>query len=266
MRSLSIILLIFFSLVLPARSQLITFPEKQNTVTDYFGDVDLETKTKIAELAKEMRRITSINFEVAVLRSTDSLDAETYGRKLYDVWDVGQKKEGLDHGILLLVVILDREVKIIAGEGVDHIMTPSVKENLEWGVFPSLGRGEISKGVFIGSTAITRLVLEEGPRYEKRWKPKINPRNFSIMFFALCAAAILLTIIFGGTFLTVFGTIAGGLFGYFLLDVFGLFVGATVGFLLNVWRVKKEKSLAEIELKKVYDEWKEKKRKEERGL
>ncbi|MEE8637810.1 MAG: TPM domain-containing protein [Candidatus Margulisiibacteriota bacterium] len=266
MRSLSIILVILFFLVLPVHSQEITFPEKQNTVTDYFGDVDLETKTKIAELAKELRRITSINFEVAVLRSTDPLDAETYGRKLYDVWDVGRKAKGLDHGILLLVVILDREVKVIAGEGVDHILTPSVKESLEWGIFPSLGRGEISKGVFIGSTAITRLVLEGWPRYERRWKPKINPRNFSIMLFALCAAAILLTIIFGGTFLTVFGTIVGGLFGYFLLGVFGLFVGATIGFLLNVWKVKKEKSLAETELKKVYDEWKEQKRKEKRGL
>jgi uncharacterized membrane protein YgcG len=240
MRSLSFVFLILFVLVLPAHSQLITFPEKQDTVTDYFGDVDLETKTKIAELAKELRRVTSINLEVAVLRSTDPLDAETYGRKLYEVWDVGQKKEGLDHGILLLVAILDREVKIIAGKGVDYILTPSVKESIEWGVFPSLGKGEISKGVFIGAAAITRLVLEEWPRYERRWRPQIDLRNFPIILFALTVAAVLLTLIFGGTFLTAFGTIVGGLFGYFLLGAFGLFIGAAMGFLLNIRKVKKE--------------------------
>ena len=260
--------LLFLSLgmsFVPVQAQEGGIPEKQNTVTDYYGRVNAETKIQVEDLADELRRVTSVNLEVLVIRSTLPLDADAYGRRIYDEWDVGRKEKGLEHGVLLLVAILDREVRIIAGEGVEYILTPKVREEIQWGMFPSLGRGEISKSVLIGSTAISRLILEEWPRYEKRKESRVDMRLLPFVLFSLVLAAFLLALIFGKDFLTMFGTVVGGLFGYFLLGIFGAVVGAAVGFLINVWTARKGESEAERAARRIYEEWKAGRKKPEGG-
>jgi uncharacterized membrane protein YgcG len=254
MRRLSFILLILSVLVLSAHSQELVFPEKHDTVTDYTGEVDAEVKARIKDLADELRRITSVNLAVAVIRTTKPLDADSYSKELYDLWDVGRKEEGLDHGVLLLVAILDREVKIIAGRGVDFILTPKIREDMQWSLFPLLGEGEISQAVYVGGVAISQFIQMEWPKYRGPAK-EIDVRTFSVVLFSLFAAAILLTLIFGGDFLTVFGTIVGGLFGFLLLEYVGLILGAAIGFLVNIWVPVSEAAREEKVRARIYKEW-----------
>lgn len=251
------LILLFF--VLPVNSQDITFPEKQDTVTDYTYEVDPETREKVRELAGELRRVTSINLAVAVIHSTRPLDLDTYAKELYDKWDVGRREKGLDHGVLLLVAILDRGVKIIVSEGVDHVLTPKIREDMQWGLFPLLGEGEISEAVHVGAAAITQFLLTEWPKLE-RPERKIDIRTISLILFSLTIVAVILTLLFGGDFFTAFGTVVGGLFGYVLLGYVGLIVGATIGFLLNIWAPIKKAGKEEKERAQLYKKWSEEKR------
>jgi uncharacterized membrane protein YgcG len=200
---------------------------------------------------------------VIVVRSTLPLDADTYAKKVYDDWDVGRKEKGLDHGVLLLVSIIDRQVRVLPGSGVDFILTPRVRENIQWGVFPSLGRGRISQAVYIGAMAISRLVLEEWPRYEEYRRARLDVQRLSLVAFILFLVAVFITLIFDLGFLVGFGMVVGGLFGYLLLDVFGMVIGALLGFLLNFWVSKGEETQAQKEARRVYEEFKMKKKRQE---
>ena len=254
MRKHFFLLLILSILILPAYSQEIIFPDKQNTVTDQTGEMDPETRARIKDLGEELRRVTSVNLAVVVVRTVKPLDSETYAKKLYDLWDVGQKEKGLDQGVLLLVVMLDREVKIVAGKGVEFILTPKIREDIQWRLFPFLGRGEIPHAVHVGAAGISQFILTEWPRYRGPER-MIDPRTFSIVLFSLAASAVLLTLIFGGDFLTAFGTFVGGLFGFLLLEYVGLIIGAAIGFLINIWVPVSEAAREEKVRARTYKEW-----------
>ena len=259
-------MLILSVLVLPAQSQEITFPEKHDTVTDYSGEIDAKTKARIRDLASELRRVTSVNLAVAVIPTTTPLDADSFGKELYERWDVGRREEGLDRGVLLLVVLLDREVKIIAGRGVDFILTPKIREDMQWSLFTLLGKGKISEAVYVGSESLSQFIQMESPKNQEPAK-KTDVRTFPVVLFSLAAAAVLLTVIFGGNFLTFLGTIVGGLFGFLLLQYVGLIVGAAIGFLINIWIPVSEAARQQRIKARIYKEWikRRKERKHEGG-
>ncbi len=238
-------------------------PKPAGFVSDFYHQVDDVTEDKIEELADELRRVTSINLMVVVVRSSLPLNADAYAKKIYDDWDVGRKEKGLDHGVLLLVAIIDREVRILPGSGVDFILTPRIREDIQWGVFPSLGRGRISEGVYIGAMAISRMMLEEWPRYEEYRRARVDMQKLSLVAFVLFITAVFTTLIFNLGFLAGFGMVVGGLFGYLLLDVFGMVIGALLGFSLNFWVSKSEETEAEKEARRVYEEFKMKKKSQE---
>ncbi len=249
MRFASFILLLLM-LALPANPQDIPLVPRKNTVTDTFGVMDVKIEKKIVELAEELRRITSINLAVAILHTTQPVDPKTYGELLYDRWDLGQKKMGLDHGVLILIAIVEHDVKIIAGSGVDYVLTPEIKEKIEINIYPSLVRGEIAEGAYFGAAAITKLILEGRPAYIPE---EIGFRTITVAAFALVISAILLSIIFRGNFLTIFGTIVGGLFGFLFFDFPGMFLGAAMGFFLNIGPRERKETEAEKELRKLME-------------
>lgn len=252
---LTAFILSFFN---PACSQDMELPDQPDTISDQYNMVRQEHKQEIIALAQDLKRITSVKLTVAVVQLTKPADAATYGKALYDRWDVGQKSKGLDHGVLLLIAVLDREVKIISSEKLDMILTPEIINTIEISLYPAMGEGKISEAAYQGAAAITKLIIEEWPRYLK--EEKTDPRVVSMIIFSLLVSAILLTLIFGGTFLTAFGTIVGGLFGYLLGGILGLIIGATIGFVVNLFGTRQKESKAEKEFRAIYERWKARQR------
>lgn len=257
-------LLLLLMVAFPAYAQRPEFPPKPaGFVSDFYHQVGDDIEDKIEDIADELRRVTSINLMVIVVRSTLPLDADAYAKKVYDDWDVGRKEKGLDHGVLLLVSIIDREVRVLPGSGVDFILTPRIRENIQWAVFPSLGRGRISEGVYIGAMSISRMIMGEWPKYEGLRRARLDMQRLSLVAFILFLTAVFTTLIFNLNYLAGFGMVVGGLFGYLLLDVFGTVIGALLGFLLNFWVSGREETAAEKEVRKVYEEFKRKKKSQE---
>lgn len=242
-----------FSEVDTPKKEKVFFPKKAGVVTDYFRFIKDDTEKEIEKEAKELNKITSFNLAVAVIHTALPLDPETYGQELYDKWDVGNKEQGFDHGILLLIDIIDHKVIIVPGEEVKFILRPRIIEDLQWGLFPILNKGDISKATYVGAKAITRYVSIEWTKHmQRRW---ITLRTFLLVLGGLTASSIVLSLIFKGTFMTVFGTIVGGLIGFLLLKWVGLGLGATIGFLMNLWGPAQKEGAAEKELRVLYEQW-----------
>ncbi|MDD4179925.1 MAG: TPM domain-containing protein, partial [Candidatus Margulisbacteria bacterium] len=101
-------IVLLFSFSAAVWGQKIELIEPQGVLTDYSGYISPSAREKINELAERLHSITSVNLRVVVVRQLDPIDPETYGRQLYDRWDIGQTREHLDHGVLLLISIVDR--------------------------------------------------------------------------------------------------------------------------------------------------------------
>lgn len=240
MRILTFLLLLSLLICGTVLAQTGPLVEPQDTVSDYADVVEPAAKDRIKQLADEVRRTASVNLKVVVLRTIELVDSETYGRQLYDRWDIGQAKEGLERGVLLLVSILDRKVKIVVGGEVRKVIPPAAQEKIEWGVLASLSRGRFSEGVELGVTAISQLILAEWPREGPRGL-KIDWQTASLPLFFLFVVTVGLTLIVGGGFIMAFSTVVGGLFGYIFLGNLGMVLGGALGFFLNYGRAGKQK-------------------------
>jgi uncharacterized membrane protein YgcG len=221
-------------------AQRVEILKEEGIVSDYADVIDNYSKERVKRLADELKRITSVQYRVVVLHSLEMMqvvDAQAYGQQLFDRWDIGQAKEGLEHGVLLLISIVDRQVKIILGRQVEKILPQEEKEKMEWAIMAELSRGNFSGGIEIGSGLIVQHILVHWPTMGP-WRIGLNWEKASLPFFILTIVSIALTLVTGGNFIMGFSMLVGGVFGYIFMGVPGLMLVASLAFFINYGRSK----------------------------
>jgi uncharacterized membrane protein YgcG len=249
----SLVLLCLLCCALPLQAQkLDDLAELKGTVTDQAEIISPAVNDKIELLAERLHKVTAVNFRVLVVRTLETPDINTYSQQLYNRWDVGGRTKGLDNGVLLLVSLLDRQVKIVAGKQVDQALNAKNREDIEWSVLAQLSKGMFAEGVELGATAISGAIIANWPKTEPAGL-RINWQKASLPLFLLFVFGVAITLVVGGGFLMAFGTIVGGLFGYIFLGMFGLIMGALLGFFLFYGRNEQQELLALYEGKQAVE-------------
>jgi uncharacterized membrane protein YgcG len=215
----------------------------KGTMTDQAAVMAPEAITRIDQQAEHLAKATGVNLRILVVRTLETPDFNSYGRQLYDRWDVGGRNQGLDRGVLLIVSLLDSQVKIVAGKELEQYLTATDREGIEQGILAQLAKGKMAEGVELGATAITQQLISDGPAQEK--PGQINWKKASWPLFLLFILSVAVTLVVGGGFLMAFGTVVGGLFGYIFLGIFGLIMGALLGFFLFFGR-SEQRELREL--------------------
>ena len=261
MRIFTFLLLWFCFLCPPLGAQKVELVQPYDVVSDYTEEISTVTKEKVKRLAEELHFITSVNMKVVVIRQLQSMvDAATYARQLYDRADIGQEKEGLAHGVLLLISLLDRQVKIVVGKEVEKVLPFEMRDKFEWNVIASLSKGQFSEAVEVGAGLISYQILRywprEGPGLQVDWQ------KASLPLFLLFIIAVALTLVVGGGFIMAFSILVGGLFGYIFLDTLGMVFGGALGFFINYGRNEKRIKKEIEEGKKAVEEVKTEGKKE----
>ena len=138
----------------------VRFPQLQGYVNDFAGVISNEDGSKIEDLAKELEDKTTAQLAVVTIKSTEPETIETYAVKLFEKWGIGQK--GKDNGILLLVAVEDREVRIEVGYGLEGAIPDVLAHRIiEENIIPYFKSKDYSNGIFSGSLALLRLIANE---------------------------------------------------------------------------------------------------------
>ena len=132
-----------------------TYPEPTGYVVDQAGILSEATKQQIAQQATALAQGTGPEIAVVTLSSIAPESIESYGIHLADRWKVG--KRGLDNGVILLVAVQERKVRIEVGRGAEAVLTDAEAGRiLASDVVPHLKRGDWDGGVLAGTQAIVR--------------------------------------------------------------------------------------------------------------
>lgn len=259
-RAIFLLLLLNFSPIISYADQSFTFPDQMGTVTDYANVVGPQAAAKVSEMNEELRRVTSVNFAVLVVRQLPpGIKIETYGAAVYRKWDVGRETQGLQHGALLVISILDREVKLTTGKEVDWVVPRRSREQTEWDVMAILSRGWFPQAVEIGAMEITNKILAGWYATHQPIRFAVDLGAASLMMFVLFFAAVVVTLVAGGDFMMGFNIFIGGLFGFTYFNLAGLILFAALGFVFTYKTIGK-KPPAEVEEEYVPREKKHEKR------
>jgi uncharacterized membrane protein YgcG len=216
----------------------VELPDPQDTVNDYFNVINNDTKQTVRSLSTQISSLKAVNFKVALVMTTAPEDPYVFGRALYAKWNLGQTRLQGDRGVLLFVSVFERQAKIIVGQDIDYVLPQSGRDHIEWTVLQGMSNGDFSKGVLLGSLAISDIFLKEWPRAGKT-EQSVDLADAFRKFLALLAAAILLTYVVGGSMTMMLTIMIGGLFGFISVNILGMAIGAGLGFLISIGRHSK---------------------------
>lgn len=138
----------------------ISLPEYSRYVNDYAGILNEDTKYKLTALIVEIETKTQAQLAILTIGTTQPLDIETYAVKLFEKWGIGQKAK--DNGVLLLVAVKDRALRIEVGYGLEGAIPDALaKDIIETQIIPFFKKGDYSAGIVAGAVSISRLIAKE---------------------------------------------------------------------------------------------------------
>jgi len=153
-------ILVFFTGCASAKKYTLDFPEYNGYVNDYTGTLSAEGKTKTENLVQAVREETSCEIAVAVIDELGGATIEEYAVGLFAKWGIGKKDK--DNGVLLLVALKDRQLRIEVGYGLEAIIPDLIaKDIIDDIITPRFKNSDYDSGVYNGVVAIANIIYEE---------------------------------------------------------------------------------------------------------
>ena len=132
-------------------------PKLETPIMDKANVIDSSDEYLLNQKLTNLSKETGIQVAVLTIPSLEGEALESYSMRVAENWELGQK--GVDNGVLLLVSIGDRELRIETGYGVEGDLTDTkcglIIRNV---ITPHFKNGDYSAGIVDGVTAIVENV------------------------------------------------------------------------------------------------------------
>ncbi len=136
------------------------FPRPQGAVNDFAAVISPQKKAVMESLAREILQKTGTSVVVATFDSIGDNDPAMFANELYEDWGIGKKGE--DRGLLIMLAVKERRIRIETGYGVEGILPDGrVGAILDRYVVPLLKKGAYAQGLFNGMAAAGQIIAQD---------------------------------------------------------------------------------------------------------
>jgi uncharacterized protein len=152
----------FFLLLflLPISLSAADYPSPKGFVNDFANVISPGDEKLIEQAVAALGQSGDIELAVVTINSLDGQPIENYSMGLAEAWEVG--KRGSDTGLILLLAVQDRMVRIEVGYGLEGDMPDGLTGSiLDKYVLPDFREGDFSSGLLKGSRAIAATLAEK---------------------------------------------------------------------------------------------------------
>ncbi len=125
---------------------------------------------------KQHEDSTGNQIAVLIIQSLEGETLEDYSlRVAHDAWKLGSKNN--DNGVLLLVAVEDRQMRIEVGQGLEGVLTDAATNRIIRNeMVPNFRRGDYNTGVQAATDAIIQVIAGEYKNTGSASKPRsVNP-------------------------------------------------------------------------------------------
>jgi len=117
-------------------------------------------KQMLEYIVKAEADSTSNQIAVLVVQSLEGDDIDAYSNRVFNEWKLGQAKR--DNGVLFLISIDDRVMRIETGRGLEGVLTDAQSSRINRNqVAPFFRRGQYGEGIKAGVVAIIQTIKGE---------------------------------------------------------------------------------------------------------
>lgn len=155
-KTLTIIILSLLALQLFA----LKVPKLKGHVNDYANVLSSNEKSTLENFLTEFEKKTSTQVALLTIESLQGENLEDYSIRVVDNWKLGQKDR--DNGVLLLVSMQEKKMRIEVGYGVEGALTDAKSSYvINNYIVPDFKQGNFYTGISTGIAAITGIISEE---------------------------------------------------------------------------------------------------------
>lgn len=197
-----------------------TLPGNPDGYVNDFADIlTTEEESELELLIGDLEQKDSSEIAIVTINSLDGEVIEEYAFNLFNEWGIGKKEE--DNGVMILVAIEDREVRIEVGYGLEGALTDyESKLIIEDVIVPAFQDYEYMEGLSIATNDVISAIEGEyeGGTYSSSFFSDPGPVvsilmivfGFPLLFLFIIIIAQILNYIFTGKFLNIFSGGGGG--------------------------------------------------------
>jgi len=179
-------------------------PELTQPVNDFANVVDPESARDIEALIRSLQQATG---DVVVVATVDTVapyaDIREYAVKMFENRGRGIGERGRDNGLLILLAVQDRQVRIEVGYELEQFITDAFAgETSREAMVPSFRRGDYGEGLLAGTSRIINRIAQgrnvtlQGVRPEPR-RRVVQPGSGGGWIVALFVLFLIINLIAG---------------------------------------------------------------------
>lgn len=166
-------------------------PALDDPVVDAASALSADTRATLRAQALQLQARTGAQLQVLVVDHVGDEGIEAYAQRVFDQWQLG--REGVDDGVLLLVAVQDRRVRIQTGYGLEGAIPDAYAARIiDKAIVPRFRDGDLDQGLLDGTKIVVALIDgEELPAWEDPTARSVLPPDWrsadSVVALALLA-------------------------------------------------------------------------------
>ncbi|WP_329858759.1 TPM domain-containing protein [Stenotrophomonas hibiscicola] len=132
-------------------------PALDDPVVDTANALSASTRATLREQALQLQARKGAQLQVLVVPSVGDDGIEAYAQRVFEQWQLG--RAGVDDGVLLLVAVQDRRVRIQTGYGLEGTIPDAYAARIiDKAIVPRLREGDLDQGLLDGSKVLVVLI------------------------------------------------------------------------------------------------------------
>ncbi|TGL59798.1 TPM domain-containing protein [Leptospira jelokensis] len=151
--TLLLVLTLFATKVESRETKVLTTP-----ITDEVGILGADEITNLQSIISGIEQKTGAQVFLYIIQSLEGESLEAYSFQVAELSKIGQK--GRDNGVLVLLSVGDRKVRIEVGYGLEETLTDVLCNRIIKNIMiPEFKKGDLPSGVLLGYSAIESVIL-----------------------------------------------------------------------------------------------------------
>jgi uncharacterized protein len=152
-------------------------PRLTAPVNDFAGVIDASSEAELDALIRKLEAATSDVMVIATVKTFQPFaDLQSYAVEMFENGGQGIGTKGKDNGVLIVVAIDDRQVRIETGYGLEGFITDGYAGETSRSMTPFFREGEYGRGLMAGATRVAQRVAE-GRNVDLNLAPAPQPQS-----------------------------------------------------------------------------------------
>lgn len=178
-----------FLFLIVSHTYALSIPHNSGPVVDQSNIFSRADKTALSRALMKLKLQTGPEVQILVINSLEGESIENYSISVMDKWKIGSKNT--DNGVLFLVALNDRKMRIEVGDGLEGKLTDLDSNRIIQRITPFFKQAKYRDGVIAGASLIAQKLggeLTSAPKHGSDQRNSGGMNIVSILFIILIFA------------------------------------------------------------------------------